>query len=116
MKPLFWMGPTLEDLKACPGSVRQRIGYALEMAQKGEKHGSAKPLKGFKGAGVLEVISDFDGDTWRAAYTVRIKSAIYVLHVFQKKSKAGIATPKRDMELIESRLRLAIEHAKDGDE
>ena len=113
LKPLLWMGSTLGDLKACPSSVKQRIGYALELSQKGEKHDSAKPLKGFKGAGVLEIVSDFESDTWRAVYTVKIKQAIYVLHVFQKKSKSGIATPKRDLDLIHQRLKLALAHAED---
>ena len=113
LKPLFWLGSTLEDLKACPVSVRQGAGYALELAQKGEKHVSAKPLKGFKGAGVLEVVTNFDGDTWRAIYAVKIRDAIYVLHVFQKKSKAGIATPKRDLDLVHQRLKFALAHSKD---
>lgn len=113
LKPLIWLGSTLNDLKGCPGIVRQRIGYALELGQKGEKHGSAKPLKGFKGASVLEVVADFDGDTWRTVYTVKVEQAVYVLHVFQKKSKSGIATPKRDLDIIELRFRQALEHAKD---
>lgn len=86
------------------------MGYALYLAQGGEKHSSAKPLKGFKGAGVLEVVEDFDGDTYRAVYTVKLEEVIYVLHVFQKKSKHGIATPKQDIELIEARFKRATEH------
>lgn len=113
LKPLFWLGSTLEDLKACPETVRRSTGYALELAQKGEKAASAKPLKGFKGGGVHEIIADFDGNTWRAVYTVKIKDAIYVLHVFQKKSKRGIATPKSEIYLIRKRLKTAIEHAKE---
>ena len=113
LKPLFWLGSTLDDLKGFPDAVTQSVGYALELAQRGEKHESAKPLKGFKGAGVLEIVADFDGDTWRAVYTIKIKHAIYVLHVFEKKSKAGIATPKRDLDLITQRLKVALEHAKD---
>ena len=113
MRPLFWLGSTLDDLRRCPDAVQQSVGYALELAQKGEKHDSAKPLKGFKGAGVLEIVANFDGDTWRAVYAVKIKQAIYVLHVFQKKSKTGIATPIRDIELISQRLKNANEHAKD---
>lgn len=115
LKPLIWMGTSLDDLKASPLGVRQSVGYALELAQKGEKHDSAKPLKGFSGASVLEVVSNHDGDTWRAVYTVKILAAIYVLHVFQKKSKGGIATPKRDIELIQQRLKSARAHAKDRD-
>ena len=89
--------------------MQQSIGYALELAQKGEKHGDAKPLKGFKGAGVLEIVSNFDGDTWRAIYAVRLKDAVYVLHVFQKKSKSGIKTSKRDIDLVADRLKAAQE-------
>ena len=113
LKQLVWLGSTLDELRACPEPIRQSLGYALELAQKGEKHESAKPLKGFKGAGVLEIVANFDGDTWRAVYTVKIRDAIYVLHVFQKKSKSGIATPKRELHLIESRLRQAFEYTKD---
>jgi phage-related protein len=113
LKPLIWTGSTLENLRACPLSVRQSVGYALELAQKGEKHENAKPLKGFKGGSVLEIVSDYDGDTWRTVYTVKIKAALYVLHVFQKKSKAGIATPRREIELIQKRLAAAVAHAKD---
>lgn len=73
----------------------------------GGKHESAKPLKGFKGAGVLEVVENYDGDTYRAVYTVRFAEVIYVLHCFQKKSKSGIATPKQDLDLIQARLKTA---------
>ena len=75
--------------------------------QEGSKHPSAKPLKGFKGAGVLEVVQDFDGDTYRAVYTVRLKSAVYVLHCFQKKSRKGAETPRTDMNVVMERLRAA---------
>lgn len=87
------------------------MGYALYLAQMGDKHPDAKPLKGFAGASLLEVIDDFAGDTYRAVYTVRFANAVYVLHAFQKKAKRGIATPKRDLEVIRSRLRQAEEHA-----
>ena len=87
-----------------PEEVKDVFGYALHLAQTGRKHPDAKPLKGFSGAGVLEVISDFHGDTFRAVYTVRFAEAVYVLHCFQKKSKKGIATPKQDMDLIHARL------------
>ncbi len=83
------------------------MGYALYQAQIGEKHGSAKPLKGFGGAGVLEVVTDHVGDTFRAVYTVKFATAIYVLHAFQKKSKAGIKTPTEDLDLIRRRLKAA---------
>jgi phage-related protein len=109
-KPVEWVGRSLEDLKEFPEDVRQVMGYALYLAQCSEKHPSAKPLKGFKGAGVLEVVEDFDGDTYRAVYTVKLAGVVYVLHAFQKKSKQGIATPKQDIELIEARLKRAKEH------
>jgi phage-related protein len=110
MKPLEWIASSKKDLKAMPDEVKDSVGYALLLAQLGEKHDNTKPLKGFKGAGVLEVVDNFDGDTYRAVYTVRFESAIYVLHVFQKKSKSGIATPKKEIELIENRLKVAQEH------
>ena len=83
------------------------MGYALYVAQQGGKHRDAKPLKGFGGAGVVEIVSDFDADTFRTVYTVRLAGAVYVLHVFQKKSKTGRATPKAEMRLVEKRLREA---------
>ena len=110
LKPVEWVGRSLEDLKDFPEEVQQVVGYALYLAQCGEKHPSAKPLKGFKGTGVLEVVEDFDGDTYRAVYTVKLAGIIYVLHAFQKKSKQGIATPQQDIELIETRLKRAKEH------
>ena len=112
MKPVFWMGSGLRDLRGCPDDAQDTIGYALYLAQVGNKYVQAKPLKGFTGAGVLEVVEDHDGETYRAVYTVRVANAVYVLHVFQKKSKRGIATPKPDMDLIKQRLRAAVEHAK----
>lgn len=95
LKPVEWVGSSLKDLKEFSEDVQQVMGYALYLAQCGEKHPLAKPLKGFKGAGVLEVIEDFNGDTYRAVYTVKLAGVVYVLHVFQKKSKQGIATPKQ---------------------
>jgi phage-related protein len=111
-KNVIWMGSSLGDLKEMPEDVKDVFGYALHLAQNGKKHGDAKPLKGFKGAGVLEVVDDFKGDTYRAVYTVKIADAVYVLHCFQKKSKSGIATPKKDIDLIKQRLRDAQEYAK----
>ncbi len=108
MKPVHWIGSSLDDLREFPDQAQDDIGYALYVAQQGGKHAHAKPLKGFKGAGVLEIVEDHDGETYRAVYTVKLASAIYVLHAFQKKSKRGIATPKSDLELIERRLRQAI--------
>jgi len=110
LKPVEWVGSSLEDLKDFPEDVRQVMGDALYLAQCGEKYPSAKPLKGFKEAGVLEVVEDFDGDTYRAVYTVKLAGVVYVLHAFQKKSKQGIATPKQDIALIEARFRRAKEH------
>ena len=112
LKPIEWIASSLDDLRDFPEDVQQSMGYALYQAQCGGKHPDAKPLKGFKGAGVLEVIEDFDGDTYRAVYTVKFDGAVYVLHAFQKKSKQGIVTPKQDIELVEARLKRAKEHYK----
>lgn len=98
-KPLGWVGSSRDDLRAFPQEVRSVIAYALLLAQNGDKH-DAKPLQGFGGAGVLEMIDDYDGNTYRAVYTVKFESAVYVLHAFQKKSHKGIATPKSDIDLI----------------
>ena len=104
-KPLRWVGSAKKDLATMPDEVQDTFGYALHLAQVGGKHSQAKPLKGFGGAGVLEVVEDHQGDTYRAVYTVRYATAVYVLHCFQKKSTQGIATPKPDMDLIEARLK-----------
>ncbi|WP_250870550.1 type II toxin-antitoxin system RelE/ParE family toxin [Hafnia paralvei] len=106
-KPLMWMGSSKKDLISLPRAIQQLFGYALNLAQIGEKANDAKPLKGFGSAGVLEVIEDLQGNTYRAVYTVKFHDAVYVLHCFQKKSTSGIATPKSDMELIKSRLKMA---------
>lgn len=110
IKPLVWIGSSLDDLKNFPDEVKDVIGYALYLAQTGGKHSAAKPLKGFTGAGVLEIVDDYDTNTFRAVYTVKLSDAVYVLHSFQKKSKSGIATPQKDMNLIKVRLQQAIEH------
>jgi phage-related protein len=110
LKPIEWLVDTIDELKDFPDEVQQAVGYALYLVQCGEKHPRAKPLKGFAGASVLEVVQDFDGDTYRAVYTVRFEEMIYVLHVFQKKSKSGIATSKQDVALIEARLKRAKQH------
>ena len=107
MKPLRWIASAKDDLSAMPTEVRRAVGYALFAAQQGEKHDDAKVLKGFGDAAVLEIIARHDGDTFRAVYTVRFGEMVYVLHVFQKKSKRGIATPKKELELIRKRLKLA---------
>ena len=111
-KPLVWIGGSKKDLLAMPDEVQDVFGYALHQAQTGRKHDQAKPLKGFGSASVLEVVEDRRGDTYRAVYTVRFAAAIYVLHCFQKKSTKGIATPKRELEKIRDRLRVAEAHAK----
>ena len=103
-KPVRWVGSSRDDLRGFPEEVRNRVGGALWEAQLGRKALYAKPLKGFGGAGVLEVVDDFDGDTYRAVYTVRFPGIVYVLHAFQKKSRRGIATPRQEITLIEARL------------
>ena len=95
-----------------PEDVIDVFGFALHLAQTGKKHANAKPLRGYGGAGVLEVVEDHLGDTYRAVYTVKIDEAVYVLHCFQKKSKQGIETPKHDMDLIRERLKAAQADAK----
>lgn len=107
VKPLVWVGSSLKDLREFPDEVKDEMGFALYEAQCGLKPAAAKPLKGFDGAGVLEVVSGYQSDTYRAVYTVQLEERVYVLHAFQKKSKKGIATPKADMELIKRRLRQA---------
>lgn len=102
--PLVWMGPSREDVRSFPREVRRDIGIALYAAQQGETDPAAKPLRGFGGSSVLEVISNYRGGTWRAVYTVKYRDTIYVLHAFQKKSKRGIATPALEIELIRRRL------------
>ena len=109
LKPLAWVGSSKVDLRAFPGPARREAGYALYLAQIGMKALKAKPLHGFGGAGVLEVVADHDGNAYRAVYTVNFAEVIFVLHAFQKKSKKGIATPKADVELIKRRLKLATE-------
>lgn len=108
-KPVRWVGSSREDLIEFPEEVRRRVGGALWEAQIGGKASFAKPLRGFGGAGVLEIVDDHDGDTYRAVYTVRFEGVVYVLHAFQKKSKRGIATPKTDLDMIERRLKRAKE-------
>ena len=105
VKPLRWVGSAKKDLSAMPAEVQDTFGYVLHLAQVGGRHSRAKPLKAFGGAGVLEVVDDHQGDTYRAIYTVRYAQAVYVVHCFQKKSTSGIATPKPDMDLIERRLK-----------
>lgn len=107
-----WIGSSKKDLQSLPQEVVDVYGYALHLAQDGKKHTQTKPLKGFGSAGVLAVVEDYLGNTYRAVYTVKITDRVYVLHCFQKKSSSGIATPKPDIELIDERLKAAYEHAK----
>lgn len=112
LKPVIWVGTCLKDLREFPAPVQDHVGYALYVAQRGGKHQDAKVLSGFGGAGVLEVIKDHRGDTFRAVYTLKWAGSVYVLHAFQKKSKGGRQTPHRDIELIRRRLREAEEMAR----
>jgi phage-related protein len=105
---LHWL--SLKDLKRFPATVQNRVGYAQNQVQEGDEPIAAKALKGFGGRTVLELIDDFDGDTYRAVYTVRFSGMVYVLHAFQKKAKKGVATPPQDIDLIKSRLRDAELH------
>ena len=103
-RPVVWVGSSRRDLREFPRAVRRDIGRALYAAQEGETDPSTKAMRGFGGGSVVEIIAHHLGDTWRTVYTVRFAEGIYVLHAFQKKSKSGIATPKREMELIRQRL------------
>lgn len=107
IKPIIWIASTKIDLISLPDDVQDEIGHALYQAQRGEKSDKAKPFKGFGNAAVLEIVENDSGGTYRAVYTIKFKEVIAVLHVFQKKSKQGIATPKQDVDLIKSRFKLA---------
>ena len=109
LKPLGWIGTARDDLLAFPEKVVREVGHALYIAQQGGKHPSAKPLKGFGGAGVVEIVEDHDGDSFRAVYTVRFAAVVYVLHAFLKKSKSGIGTPPKEIKKIQARLKVAEE-------
>lgn len=104
MKELIWLGSSLDDLKSFPDEVKDEIGYALHCAQLGNTDSSAKAFKGY-GAGVYEIVSNFNTDAYRAIYIVKLDDCLYVLHAFQKKSKSGIKTPKTDLNMIEKRLK-----------
>ena len=105
-QPLYWVASAKRDLMKFPDKVKNGIGTALSVAQFGGKHPAAKPWKG-EGSGVMEVVEQYDGNTYRAVYTVRFRHAVYVLHCFQKKSPKGVQTAKSDVELITQRLRVA---------
>ncbi len=107
VKPVFWIGSSRDDLRAMPDQVRRDIGQALYTVQQGATDPAAKPLKGFGGARVMEIVERDRSGTYRAIYTAQFGDVVYVLHVFQKKSKHGIATPKHDIDLIRRRLAVA---------
>lgn len=109
-KPIIWIGSSLKDLRTFPKAVRITMGQALFDAQCGHKHPDVKLLRGYGGAGVLEIVEDDDGGTYRAVYTIKMAGFVYVLHAFQKKSKSGIKTPAEEIERIQSRLKIAEKH------
>ena len=111
LKPVLWVGSSLDDLRACPEEVQDVVGYALFLAQEGGQHPAAKRLKSDL-RGIIEVVEDHQSGTYRAVYTARLANAIYVLHVFQKKATRGIATPQHELDLIKARLRWAEQHAQ----
>jgi len=111
-RPLYWVGSAKRDLLAFPEAVKDGIGAALSVAQFGGKHPAAKPWKG-TAPGVLEVVEDHDGNTYRAVYAVRFRLAVYVLHCFQKKARSGIQTSRHDVELVSQRLRQAHQDYED---
>ena len=113
MKPVIWIGSSRRDLREMPQQVRRDIGQALYAAQQGVTDPAAKPLKGFGGARVMEIVVRYRTDAYRAVYTAHFDNAVYVLHVFQKKSKSGIATPKQEIELIRRRLAEAERHYRE---
>jgi phage-related protein len=113
-KRCLFVGSSRKDLKRFPAKVQNRLGYALYEVQEGDEPAAAKALKGFGGRTVLELVDDFDSNTYRAVYTVRFAGVVYVLHAFQKKAKKGIATPLQDIELVKSRLRDAELHYREN--
>jgi phage-related protein len=113
LKPVIWVGSSRKHFGEFPDPVKDHMGYALFVAQQGGKHADAKPLKGYGGAGVVEIVRAHLGDTFRTVYTVRLAGVVYVLHAFQKKSKTGRETPKAEIDLIDRRLREAERIAKE---
>ena len=113
VRPIVWIGSSRRDLRAMPQQVRRDVGQALYAAQQGTTDPAAKPLKGFGGARVMEIVERYRTDAYRAVYTAHFESAVYVLHVFQKKSKSGIATPKQEIELIRRRFAEAERHYRE---
>jgi phage-related protein len=110
VKPTEWVGSSKDDLRDFPEDVRRVMGVAIYDAQNGDEHPAVKALKGFGGRSILEVVDDYDGDTYRAVYTVKFAGVIYILHCFQKKSKKGGETPKHDMDVVKLRLKAAELH------
>ncbi|MBZ5644116.1 MAG: type II toxin-antitoxin system RelE/ParE family toxin [Acidobacteriia bacterium] len=113
LKRVIWVGSSKKDLLQLPARVVDVFGYALFLAQTGGKHAQAKPLKGFGSAGVLEIVEDWEGNSYRAVYTVRLPGHVFVLHAFQKKSKRGASTPGKDLDLIRKRWKVAEELTKE---
>jgi phage-related protein len=111
LRSVYWVGSSLKDLRACPEEVQDVVGYGLFLAQCGGQHPAAKPLKGDL-QGLMELVADHASGTYRAVYTAKLAKTIYVLHVFQKKATRGIATPKRELDLIKARLRWAEQHVR----
>ena len=109
LKPLVFVQSSYKDLLEFPEEVVRVVGFAFELAQAGERHPHTKPLKGFGGAGVIEVMEDFDGSAYRAVYTVKFAGTVYCLHAFQKKSRRGVETPKEEIETVRRRLKRAEE-------
>lgn len=107
IKIIVWIGSSRSAIKSFPAEVKDVIGFALYQAQLGRKSPTAKPLTGFGGASVLEIVDHYHGDTYRTVYTVKFAEVVYVLHAFQKKAKKGIATPKADLDLVKKRLKIA---------
>jgi phage-related protein len=112
-RQLVFVGSSVDDLRSFPEDVKDVVGYALWLAQDGQKHPDAKPLKGFGGAGVLEIVDAYRGDAYRVIYTTTFPEVVYVLHAFKKKSTSGIATPKQEIDVIRRRLKAAADlHAE----
>ena len=110
IKPLFWIGPTREVVRGFPAVVRQQVGFGLYLAQAGDIAVDARPVKGFGGGAVLEIRTSYRGDAFRTVYTVSFSDAVYVLHAFKKKSTKGIATPRREIEVVARRMKRASVH------
>lgn len=111
-KPVWWVGRSRDEFLKFPREAQEDMFFALRTAQRGARHSSAKPLKGFKGAGVLEIVESHDGDAYRVVYTTRFREAVCVLHAFQKKSKRGIQTPRKEMSIIEANLKGLTKYVK----